>query len=100
MMMLFNTVTGGDWAIPYKVASASGSLTSTIFVFFVVFFTVGVWNIVASVFIENTMKMACPDREEELLQKHRQDLADTRELMKICAVADTDLNGSMSVDEF
>eukprot|EP00929_Paragymnodinium_shiwhaense_P025170 TRINITY_DN15283_c2_g1_i1.p1 TRINITY_DN15283_c2_g1~~TRINITY_DN15283_c2_g1_i1.p1 ORF type:complete len:762 (-),score=159.92 TRINITY_DN15283_c2_g1_i1:148-2433(-) len=101
MLVLFKVVSGGtDWGEPYAVVASTGPMASSVFLFFVMFFTVAVWNIVASVFLENTMKVAMPEREEELLDKHIQDLGDARELMRICKEADTDFSGSVSVDEF
>merc|ERR1712070_722925 len=100
MLLLYMLVTGSDWREPYQVASATGALTAFVFVVYMTFFTVAVWNIVASVFIENTMKMAAPGRDEELLEKHRTDVNDALELMQICSAADTDGSGHVSIEEF
>eukprot|EP00929_Paragymnodinium_shiwhaense_P008816 TRINITY_DN112791_c0_g1_i1.p1 TRINITY_DN112791_c0_g1~~TRINITY_DN112791_c0_g1_i1.p1 ORF type:complete len:601 (-),score=91.63 TRINITY_DN112791_c0_g1_i1:269-2005(-) len=100
MLVLYMLVTGSDWLEPYRIVSSTGPVTAFVLIAYMTFFTVAVWNIVASVFIENTMKMALPDREEELLEKHRQDVQDAKKLMQICTSADTDESGRVSISEF
>eukprot|EP00929_Paragymnodinium_shiwhaense_P111517 TRINITY_DN7964_c0_g1_i3.p1 TRINITY_DN7964_c0_g1~~TRINITY_DN7964_c0_g1_i3.p1 ORF type:complete len:661 (-),score=69.69 TRINITY_DN7964_c0_g1_i3:192-2174(-) len=90
----------GDWWAVYQVVAVTGPFTSTLFVFFTLFITIAVWNIVTSVFLENTMKMTQPDREGELLDKHRQDVEDAKELMQVCSLADADGSGTVSLLEF
>eukprot|EP00929_Paragymnodinium_shiwhaense_P118762 TRINITY_DN9067_c0_g3_i2.p1 TRINITY_DN9067_c0_g3~~TRINITY_DN9067_c0_g3_i2.p1 ORF type:complete len:681 (+),score=121.73 TRINITY_DN9067_c0_g3_i2:153-2195(+) len=90
----------GDWYSTYKVVSVTGGFTTTLFVFFTLFMAVAVWNIVTSVFLENTMKVTQPDREVELLIKHRQDVEDAKELMQVCQLADSDGSGTVSLTEF
>eukprot|EP00929_Paragymnodinium_shiwhaense_P091701 TRINITY_DN51612_c0_g1_i1.p1 TRINITY_DN51612_c0_g1~~TRINITY_DN51612_c0_g1_i1.p1 ORF type:complete len:671 (+),score=123.73 TRINITY_DN51612_c0_g1_i1:88-2100(+) len=101
MLTLLQIACGfGEWDEKFKVLSATGVLNAILFIFFIVFFAVAVWNIVTSVFLENTMKMMLPDREGELLEKHRQDVEHAKELMRICSLADIDRSGTVSVAEF
>eukprot|EP00929_Paragymnodinium_shiwhaense_P090988 TRINITY_DN5104_c0_g1_i2.p1 TRINITY_DN5104_c0_g1~~TRINITY_DN5104_c0_g1_i2.p1 ORF type:complete len:704 (+),score=127.31 TRINITY_DN5104_c0_g1_i2:60-2171(+) len=90
----------GEWHEKFIIARASGRVNGALFVFFTLFFTVAVWNIVTSIFLENTMKMAQPDRESELLEKHRRDVNDAKELLSILEMADVDCSGMLSREEF
>eukprot|EP00929_Paragymnodinium_shiwhaense_P116445 TRINITY_DN8599_c0_g1_i1.p1 TRINITY_DN8599_c0_g1~~TRINITY_DN8599_c0_g1_i1.p1 ORF type:complete len:779 (+),score=176.52 TRINITY_DN8599_c0_g1_i1:131-2467(+) len=90
----------GDWEGKYLLISDTGIWNANLFIFFTVFFTVAVWNIVTSVFLENTIRVSQPDREAELLEKHRHDVEDAKELMRILRMADVDRSGMVSLDEF
>eukprot|EP00929_Paragymnodinium_shiwhaense_P012939 TRINITY_DN120812_c0_g1_i1.p1 TRINITY_DN120812_c0_g1~~TRINITY_DN120812_c0_g1_i1.p1 ORF type:complete len:706 (-),score=99.98 TRINITY_DN120812_c0_g1_i1:146-2263(-) len=90
----------GNWHHQFMIVRATGRLNGLLFVFFTLFFTVAVWNIVTSIFLENTLKMSQPDRETELMEKSRRDLDDAKELMGILSKADTDSSGMLSRGEF
>eukprot|EP00929_Paragymnodinium_shiwhaense_P002113 TRINITY_DN102302_c0_g1_i1.p1 TRINITY_DN102302_c0_g1~~TRINITY_DN102302_c0_g1_i1.p1 ORF type:complete len:662 (+),score=106.08 TRINITY_DN102302_c0_g1_i1:50-2035(+) len=101
MLTLLQVVSGGsEWHPAYQFFAATGPMLSVVYLFFVIFFQVAVWNIVTSVFIENTMNMGGPDRDEEVFNKRRQDRSDAKELLAVCKEADTDFSGTVSVDEF
>eukprot|EP00929_Paragymnodinium_shiwhaense_P111515 TRINITY_DN7964_c0_g1_i1.p1 TRINITY_DN7964_c0_g1~~TRINITY_DN7964_c0_g1_i1.p1 ORF type:complete len:187 (-),score=29.41 TRINITY_DN7964_c0_g1_i1:217-777(-) len=46
------------------------------------------------------MKMTQPDRDDELLEKHRRDVDDAREFMEVCSMADTNQSGTFSLADF
>eukprot|EP00929_Paragymnodinium_shiwhaense_P056617 TRINITY_DN28339_c0_g2_i1.p1 TRINITY_DN28339_c0_g2~~TRINITY_DN28339_c0_g2_i1.p1 ORF type:complete len:843 (+),score=154.21 TRINITY_DN28339_c0_g2_i1:224-2530(+) len=101
MLTLLEIACGfGDWRRVYLILAQTGKINAGLFVFFILFFVVAVWNIVTSVFLENTLKMTQPDKEAELLNKHRKDVADAKELMKMCQLADADGSGTVSLEEF
>eukprot|EP00929_Paragymnodinium_shiwhaense_P116554 TRINITY_DN8618_c0_g2_i4.p1 TRINITY_DN8618_c0_g2~~TRINITY_DN8618_c0_g2_i4.p1 ORF type:complete len:236 (-),score=54.58 TRINITY_DN8618_c0_g2_i4:183-890(-) len=70
------------------------------FMAMLIFFAVVVWNIVASVFVENAIRVATSDREEEALAQYRADIEDAKELMALCQRADIDKSGTLSREEF
>eukprot|EP00929_Paragymnodinium_shiwhaense_P116549 TRINITY_DN8618_c0_g1_i3.p1 TRINITY_DN8618_c0_g1~~TRINITY_DN8618_c0_g1_i3.p1 ORF type:complete len:549 (-),score=88.75 TRINITY_DN8618_c0_g1_i3:160-1728(-) len=101
MLTMFKTVSGGaDWEVFYDLVETTGAMNCTLFLSMLIFFAVAVWNIVASVFVENTIKAATIDREEQVLAQHRADIDDAKELMQLCRSADIDKSGSISREEF
>eukprot|EP00929_Paragymnodinium_shiwhaense_P056613 TRINITY_DN28339_c0_g1_i2.p1 TRINITY_DN28339_c0_g1~~TRINITY_DN28339_c0_g1_i2.p1 ORF type:complete len:378 (+),score=67.11 TRINITY_DN28339_c0_g1_i2:979-2112(+) len=89
----------GEWGEQYDIVRVTGRLNGVMFVFFTLFFTVAVWNIVTSIFLENTLKMATPDRESELLEKLWRDVEDAKELTAMLERADLDKSGMLSREE-
>eukprot|EP00929_Paragymnodinium_shiwhaense_P063666 TRINITY_DN31819_c1_g2_i3.p1 TRINITY_DN31819_c1_g2~~TRINITY_DN31819_c1_g2_i3.p1 ORF type:complete len:326 (-),score=85.59 TRINITY_DN31819_c1_g2_i3:87-1064(-) len=79
---------------------SQGAANGYVFLFFVFFFVVAVWNIVTSLFIERTMELAKPDVEDLMLLKRRHDLEDAKELMHLCRLVDMDNSNTISFDEF
>lgn len=101
MITLFMCVSGGtDWIEPYNLVRRTGELNGCVFLFFIFFFVIAVWNIVTSIFIERTMELAKPDVDGLMLLKRRRDIDDARELMKLCTMVDKDMSGTISSDEF
>eukprot|EP00929_Paragymnodinium_shiwhaense_P011877 TRINITY_DN11824_c0_g3_i1.p1 TRINITY_DN11824_c0_g3~~TRINITY_DN11824_c0_g3_i1.p1 ORF type:complete len:650 (-),score=113.55 TRINITY_DN11824_c0_g3_i1:279-2228(-) len=101
MLTLSKAISGGaDWAETFEIVSQTGLLNSFVFLIMIIFFAVAVWNIIASIFFENTIKSATVDRDEEVLNRRRGDLEDAKELMHLCASADIDKSGSISHVEF
>merc|ERR1719305_2256391 len=86
-LTLFQCVAGGnDWVEAFEVVRATGADNGAVFLFFILFFVIAVWNIVTSIFIERTMEYAQPDMEGLLLIKRRKDIEDAKQLMKLCSV--------------
>eukprot|EP00929_Paragymnodinium_shiwhaense_P063660 TRINITY_DN31819_c0_g2_i2.p1 TRINITY_DN31819_c0_g2~~TRINITY_DN31819_c0_g2_i2.p1 ORF type:complete len:282 (-),score=59.11 TRINITY_DN31819_c0_g2_i2:144-989(-) len=101
MLTLSKVVSGGtDWEVVYDIIKGTGLLNCTMFFCMLVFFAVVVWNIVASVFVENAIRAATSDRDEEVLAQHRNDIEDAKELMHLCKLADLDKSGSICRAEF
>jgi len=81
MVTLFMSTTSGiDWKDAYEVLEISGWVVQLIFIFFIALFTISVWNIVTSTFVEKAMKLAQPDLDTMVFEKHVQDQKDTAEL--------------------
>eukprot|EP00404_Azadinium_spinosum_P034744 CAMPEP_0180657982 /NCGR_PEP_ID=MMETSP1037_2-20121125/56745_1 /TAXON_ID=632150 /ORGANISM="Azadinium spinosum, Strain 3D9" /LENGTH=83 /DNA_ID=CAMNT_0022684807 /DNA_START=37 /DNA_END=285 /DNA_ORIENTATION=+ len=82
MLSLLTAITGGeDWLVYYNILTPLGSgLTALLFVFFVGFSQLAVWNIVTGIFIENAMKYAQPSRDEASIEVMRKELELSKEL--------------------
>eukprot|EP00929_Paragymnodinium_shiwhaense_P049921 TRINITY_DN25174_c0_g2_i1.p1 TRINITY_DN25174_c0_g2~~TRINITY_DN25174_c0_g2_i1.p1 ORF type:complete len:654 (-),score=115.89 TRINITY_DN25174_c0_g2_i1:259-2220(-) len=101
MLTLGMTVTGGmNWETSYAIAEQTGHLNAFVFLCMVAFFFVAMWNIVASVFIENTIQAATVDRDDQIMARHRTDVQDAKELMALCQMADVNMSGTLSAQEF
>eukprot|EP00929_Paragymnodinium_shiwhaense_P071440 TRINITY_DN36313_c0_g1_i1.p1 TRINITY_DN36313_c0_g1~~TRINITY_DN36313_c0_g1_i1.p1 ORF type:complete len:598 (+),score=80.17 TRINITY_DN36313_c0_g1_i1:163-1956(+) len=101
MLTLSKAVSGGmDWEAAYDVAAKTGYVNGMAFLSMVAFFIVAVWNIVASVFIENTIQAATFDRDQQVVQEHQAAIRDAKELMDLCRQADLDKSGTFSTEEF
>eukprot|EP00929_Paragymnodinium_shiwhaense_P059629 TRINITY_DN29855_c0_g1_i2.p1 TRINITY_DN29855_c0_g1~~TRINITY_DN29855_c0_g1_i2.p1 ORF type:complete len:630 (-),score=101.30 TRINITY_DN29855_c0_g1_i2:127-2016(-) len=100
MVTLFQCVSGGEnWSGPYNMIRQTGQLNASVFLFFIFFFLVAVWNIVTSLFIERTMECAKPDLEDLMLQKRRKDQDDAKKLVALCDMIDDDGSRSISRQE-
>jgi len=94
-------VSGGiDWTEPYEIVQRTGDFNGSVFLFFIFFFVIAVWNIVTSIFIERTMELSKPDLEGLMLLKRRHDIEDAKQLSKLCTMVDKDGSRSISAVEF
>eukprot|EP00929_Paragymnodinium_shiwhaense_P099397 TRINITY_DN6101_c0_g2_i2.p1 TRINITY_DN6101_c0_g2~~TRINITY_DN6101_c0_g2_i2.p1 ORF type:complete len:735 (+),score=112.93 TRINITY_DN6101_c0_g2_i2:77-2281(+) len=101
MLTLSATLSGGrDWYDVYSILRSTGMLDCIVFLTMQAFFQVAVWNIVASVFIENTFKNTTVDREEQAFQQRQRDTQDAKEFFQLCKLADADGSGTISWSEF
>jgi len=101
LLTLFKVVTGGDdWAVFYKMIEPTGGLGPPLFLFFIAFFAIAVWNIITSLFMEVAMSRVRPSSRELIVEKHQQDIADVQELSDIFSSIDTDESDHISREEF
>jgi len=101
LLTLFKVATGGDdWDRFYQMIVPTGGLGPPLFLFFVAFFTIAVWNIITSLFIEVAMSRVRPTTRELMIEKHHQDMADVKELTELFLTIDTDESNYISREEF
>ena len=60
MILLQSTTNGRDWGEPFDALHPTGPLLPALFIAFILVFTVSIWNIVTSVFVEKALKLAEP----------------------------------------
>jgi len=98
---LFEATTGGnDWIVFYSPLEPTGFVNCGIFYFFVAFTQIAVLNIILGVFVDTAMKSLVGNREERL-----QEFADGQrqmrsDLTELCAEADLDADGKLTVSEW
>mmetsp|Transcript_5434 Transcript_5434/g.9708 ORF Transcript_5434/g.9708 Transcript_5434/m.9708 type:complete len:628 (-) Transcript_5434:163-2046(-) len=81
LMTLFQSTTAGlDWRDAFLLLQKGGWFMSTVFLVYITLFTISIWNIVTSTFVEKAMKLAKPDLDSMLLEQSLRDLKDTEEL--------------------
>eukprot|EP00434_Breviolum_minutum_P023083 symbB.v1.2.020368.t1/scaffold1709.1/size105151/2 len=81
---LFQATTAGiDWSEAFDVLRVSGVFPSLCFLTYVIIFTISVWNIVTSTFVEKAMKLAQPDLESMIHEKNIKDAKDAGDLSRL-----------------
>jgi hypothetical protein len=101
ILSLFMSLTGGfDWGEMYDVIVVSGPIGTVACLFFVLFFTISVWNIVGSIFVEKVMDTAKPRPHEYLQQMKMQDEVDAAEMKQFFADFDKDMDGAIQEAEW
>lgn len=100
MLTLFMATTGGqDWGDVYWLMGHSGLLPQLLFILFVAFFTFAFFNIVTAIFLDRAMQKATPDREEQMLQKKRDDHKAAIELKGLILSMDKESTGIITEAE-
>mmetsp|Transcript_59820 Transcript_59820/g.142469 ORF Transcript_59820/g.142469 Transcript_59820/m.142469 type:complete len:794 (-) Transcript_59820:285-2666(-) len=85
MLALLMATTGGDdWRKYYNLILRTGVINAGVFLFYITFFTIAVWNIVTSIFVDKAMRLAQPDLDNMVIQKQKQDKRDAQDLMRMC----------------
>merc|ERR1719245_2901704 len=101
MLSLLTATTGGeDWISLYDAIRPLGLLECLVFLFFILFFIISIWNIVTSMFVEQALLLAQPDIDEIMVQARRKDVSDALELQKLFERADKDKSNTISLNEF
>jgi len=84
VITLFQATTAGiDWSEAFVVLRVAGVFPSICFLTYVIIFTISVWNIVTSTFIEKAMKLAQPDLESMIHEKNIKDAKDAGDLARL-----------------
>ncbi|CAJ1353287.1 unnamed protein product [Effrenium voratum] len=71
--LLQSTTSGLDWQEPFGALKPTGFALPALFVAFILVFTVSIWNIVTSVFVEKALKLATPDLDALVLEQNYQE---------------------------
>jgi hypothetical protein len=101
ILTLLKAVSGGDdWSYGYNTLCQVGWFTSGLYVFFILFFIISVWNVVTSLFIEKAMSAAQPDLSHLMYEQQMSDLKYAEDLMEMTKELDTDNSGTISFREF
>lgn len=101
ILSLFMALTGGfDWGELYDLVVLSGPVGTVTCIFFVLFFTISVWNIVGSIFVEKVMQTAKPDPREEKLELRTQARVDAFEVKSFLGECDKKARGALSMEQF
>lgn len=84
LLTLFQSTTSGiDWRDCYLPLEQSSGMLSAVFLLFVSLFTISVWNIVTSTFVEKALKIAQPDLESLVMEHHLKDVQDAQALLEL-----------------
>jgi hypothetical protein len=101
MLLLLQSVTGGlDWEELYDIILLSGGIRAAVYVFYILFFVVAIWNIITSVFVEKVLKLAQPDMDTLMMEQRRKDDEDAKVLRELFRKLDVDCSGTISAAEF
>jgi len=102
MVSLFAATSGGvDWEEQYQIIAKAGIGFAVTYLFFIAFFVIAAWNIVASTFVEKALKLAAPDLDVLILEKRKRDSESAKELAEVIStLMDEDGDGIISLQEF
>eukprot|EP00413_Alexandrium_margalefii_P010755 CAMPEP_0204525006 /NCGR_PEP_ID=MMETSP0661-20131031/7675_1 /ASSEMBLY_ACC=CAM_ASM_000606 /TAXON_ID=109239 /ORGANISM="Alexandrium margalefi, Strain AMGDE01CS-322" /LENGTH=714 /DNA_ID=CAMNT_0051530783 /DNA_START=16 /DNA_END=2160 /DNA_ORIENTATION=+ len=101
MLSLLKATTGGqDWGEHYSLLEPTGVTCQLLFLTYVMFNLLTVWNLVATMFIERAIELGKPDEAEQIAIRRRRERAAVDELRKLVRSSDVDDSGSISFDEF
>jgi len=93
-------VSGGiDWKDYYDLVIPLGAGNIVLFILLIFLFTVAIWNILTSTFVEKALKLAQPDIDTLMYEKRQHDLNDRRELEEFFEQYDTDGSKTLTQDE-
>jgi len=104
IITLFQSSTSGvDWNEPYQALKNTGQLLPNLYLAYVAFVFISVWNIVTSTFVEKALKLAQPDVDMLILEQQLQDFEDCKMLSKLfqnMGPKDDDGSGRIGIKEF
>jgi hypothetical protein len=101
LLTVYKCLTGGmDWGDIYILVQPAGVIAGPACLLMVAFFTISVWNIITSVFIEKAMQMARPTLRELVKEHKAQSKQDAAEVEELIRKLDHDRKGYVSKAEF
>jgi hypothetical protein len=102
ILTLIMSLTGGiDWITMYSLLQVTGPIGLTGCIFFVLFFSISVWNIIGSIFVQKVMATAEPGPHEVIQLKRLQDKVDAVQIrQKLATDIDEDGKGLIHEDAF
>jgi hypothetical protein len=98
--LLMITTGGADWKEVFDVVRQTGWVASASLVFYILLFTIAVWNVVTSTFVDHALKLAKPSDEAIVSEARKQAQEDARELRATFRKMDLDCNGELDAQEF
>ena len=78
----------------------AGPLAKVSCIFFVIFFTISIWNIIGSIYVEKVMALAMPTPRETLEMQVKQDKLNDAEVHQYFLDEDFDGSGTLYEDQF
>jgi hypothetical protein len=101
MLTLLMVTTGGvDWKETFYALEPAGWLASMVFVFYIMLFTIAVWNIVTSTFVDKALKLAKASDDTVVMEARLQAEQDAKELRQTFKRMDLDKSGKLDLHEF
>jgi len=99
MVSCYQATSGGvDWSEQYELFLEVGSVIAAIYLFMIAFFMIAVTNIVTSTFVEKVFKLALPNLNTLIAQKHKDDSKFAKEMLTVmtASIGSDLLNGDGS----
>jgi len=99
-MTLFKSISGGeDWGPIYDLTQQVGTLCSVSCLVYIVFVWLSVTNIITALFVDKAMRQAKPQADEQVLEKHKEDLSRIEELTRLFLSMDKDGSATLTYPE-
>lgn len=93
--LLQSTTSGLDWVDAFHALAPTGVVPQVLFIAFILVFTVSIWNIVTSVFVEKALKLAQPDLDAIVMEQ----LSQEKSMFKSLVDFFSSIQGSEEVDD-
>jgi len=77
-----------------------GAIYQVLFLFFIFFIQIALFNILTGIFVEHALKLAQPDHESMAFEQRKNELVEMQELARLCRKLDDNDDGAISLDEF
>mmetsp|Transcript_53295 Transcript_53295/g.151861 ORF Transcript_53295/g.151861 Transcript_53295/m.151861 type:complete len:626 (-) Transcript_53295:43-1920(-) len=101
MLSLLEVVTNGEhWSSYYDLLGEVGTFAQVVFIIYIMFFAVCVWNIFSCIFVQQITVLARPDLDDLMSQNSRQQQRDAKELLDIVTTMDTNKDNKITLKEF
>lgn len=100
ILALVESISGGtDWGDHFDLLSNTGGVNAAIFLGYVMFVWLAIANIITSIYVDKAMKLAQPDIEQLLADKHKEDYETANELRSVFSRLDANGTGTLSLEE-
>jgi hypothetical protein len=100
LTLLMITTGGADWKEVYDAIKPAGVIPSAAIVLYILLFSVAVWNVVTSTFVDKALKLAKPSDQAIINEARKQATDDAKELRNTFRKMDLDTNGRLDLEEF
>jgi len=98
---LIMVITGGvEWREVYEAVRPAGEAYMLGILLYVMTFSIAVWNVVTSIFVDKALKLARLGDESHVEEHEKIAHEDARELRKLCHQIDVDSSGTINFLEF
>lgn len=100
MSLLMITTGGADWNEVFDAVKPAGAAATGALIFYILLFTIAVWNVVTSTFVDKALKLAKPSDEAVISEARKQAQEDAKELRACFKKMDLDFSGQLDAEEF
>lgn len=102
MNSLFQACSGGtDWNYYYNALLATGSFNAVVFLFFICFFFLAIFNVVTSIFVERVISLSQPDMEDRVVEMQASSRKFAEDFYYLCKnIVDEDIHGHITFQQF
>ncbi|CAK0844388.1 unnamed protein product, partial [Prorocentrum cordatum] len=100
MMTLVQATTGGrDWGETYDLLGLGGMQLQMLFLFYIVFNIVSLWNVITSAFVEKALQLARPPADRVLEEQYAEERKAAATFRQLFESADEDGSGTISLQD-
>jgi len=100
MFTLYRSISHGElWDVYYQVLHEHSRYCSLLFIFFIAFMQIGVFNIMSSIFFERAQQIIKPDTQTQMYNESMKQIQLAEAFQALCNKLDADGSGTISAEE-